>query len=619
VLSFVLAISAMSWACVRIGTYACTKDDNCVRNAKQGICQPTGWCSYEDPTCSSGHRYDDLAGAGLEGACVHDEGSTSSASATDPTSADDVDDGDTECEPIPVEDCVDLDGDGHGVGSDCLGPDCDDDNPARFEGCLHLSPNGDDSNPGTEDAPWGTLTHALGQLEPGDSLLLHDGEYRASTTGRFQVDCASGHASATADLPISVRALNERQAYLFADGSTPALSMRNCGHWNLTGLAGRSEDRSGDDGGSHAHTVDIRSSHDVRLRRLLFSHNNRWFNTHLYHLRYIERLLVEECEAYWFHRNGYAIIDSSSVTLRRCHAHARGHGDLPGCSSDASTPYCSSSSSRGDAAFSLSSVQGGIVENSVAEGCTSAFYFGGDSTSSLFTTSVGIGGALRYGANSAEILAGDNRAEHLLLLNAPGNGVQLESPREAVIERLTVLMPGADGVRAWDPGDACGVYPNGCSFLASHLLVVDASDHVVRVADIEDWSVVYSNLTGALPVSPDEDIDDAAGHVRHSLSMAVPEIGLGEGQCAIALPEGSAVAHVGEHGGPLGAEVLHRVIDGVATDDPLWDPITGAFACGAVRAGINDLAGASCGDLHERANVRSEACRLPRPPGSCGP
>jgi hypothetical protein len=264
-------------------------------------------------------------------------------------------------------------------------------------------------------------------------------------------------------------------------------------------------------------------------------------------------------------------------------------------------------------------VAGGLVENSVAEDCTTAFHFGGDSTKSLFTTSVGIGGGLRYGASSAEPLAGDNRAEHLLLLNASGNGIQLESPREAMLERLTVLTPGAVGGRAWDPGDDCGGYPNGCSFFARHLLVVDASEHVLRVADIEDWTVVYSNLTGALPVSPDEDIDDAAGHVRHSLSVAVPEIGLGESQCAIALPEGSAVAGAGEDGGPLGAEVLYRVIDGVVTGDPLWDPITGKFACGAVRAGINDVAGASCSDLHERVNVRSEACRLPGLSVPCEP
>ncbi len=34
--------------------------------------------------------------------------------------------------------CTDLDGDGYGVGQDCLGPDCDDENPAIYEGAPEL-------------------------------------------------------------------------------------------------------------------------------------------------------------------------------------------------------------------------------------------------------------------------------------------------------------------------------------------------------------------------------------------------------------------------------------------------------------------------------------------------
>ena len=40
--------------------------------------------------------------------------------------------------------CLDLDGDGYGVGADCLGPDCDDDNPFKHPGIIENAPPCDD-------------------------------------------------------------------------------------------------------------------------------------------------------------------------------------------------------------------------------------------------------------------------------------------------------------------------------------------------------------------------------------------------------------------------------------------------------------------------------------------
>lgn len=64
---------------------------------------------------------------------------------------------------------------------------------------LHLAPGGDDDGPGTSGRPWGTLAHALAQLRPGDSLVVHGGEYRERIR---DVEIASG----TANAPITVQA-----------------------------------------------------------------------------------------------------------------------------------------------------------------------------------------------------------------------------------------------------------------------------------------------------------------------------------------------------------------------------------------------------------------------------
>ena len=43
---------------------------------------------------------------------------------------------------------------------------------------LHVSPAGSDSSPGTEDAPFRTISRAAAVAMPGDTVLVHEGEYR---------------------------------------------------------------------------------------------------------------------------------------------------------------------------------------------------------------------------------------------------------------------------------------------------------------------------------------------------------------------------------------------------------------------------------------------------------
>jgi hypothetical protein len=57
--------------------------------------------------------------------------------------------------------------------------------------------------------------------------------------------------------------------------------------------------------------------------------------------------------------------------------------------------------------------------------------------------------------------------------------------------------------------------------------------------------------------------------------------------------------------------VLYRYENGTLTSQPLWDPNTGRFACGAIIPGVNDIAGSSCFDVHKRLNVEANGCSLP--------
>jgi hypothetical protein len=52
------------------GAFVCAADSECAGGGSQGVCEPTGFCSFSDEECSSGRRYGEAAGGGLANTCV---------------------------------------------------------------------------------------------------------------------------------------------------------------------------------------------------------------------------------------------------------------------------------------------------------------------------------------------------------------------------------------------------------------------------------------------------------------------------------------------------------------------------------------------------------------------
>ena len=50
--------------------FRCRSDDECTSGGAAGRCEMTGYCSFPDEACASGHRYGDLADEGFAGLCV---------------------------------------------------------------------------------------------------------------------------------------------------------------------------------------------------------------------------------------------------------------------------------------------------------------------------------------------------------------------------------------------------------------------------------------------------------------------------------------------------------------------------------------------------------------------
>ncbi len=60
-------------ACSDAPVFRCETAAQCQLDGQDGVCEATGWCSFEDPSCD-GRRYTESAGDGLADLCIHTTG-----------------------------------------------------------------------------------------------------------------------------------------------------------------------------------------------------------------------------------------------------------------------------------------------------------------------------------------------------------------------------------------------------------------------------------------------------------------------------------------------------------------------------------------------------------------
>jgi hypothetical protein len=498
----------------------------------------------------------------------------------------------------------------------------------------YISPAGSDANAGTTaDRPWRTFGKVLNPSKPlraGDVVVLLDGTYTPDTTGLPHIVCSEGGnaPNGTAERPITISAANERKALLQSDGHTAGLTMEGCSWWNLQGLQAASRDATNapQDGG---YPFRFSKVDHVTLRRLLGSHNNRQENTHVFAVEDSTNVLLEECEAYFFHRHAFSIWRSRFVTIRRCYANSMLYGARGCCSSVDNRAY-------GDDAFSLYGTSDSIVENSISENQANGFQIHGIGNDLDPSGNGGrnnrILGSLSFG-DSLPLLIGSragggeyhnakgNQIRDFVVANTSGSCIYVRGAAGTLVENATLYHSSNSGGLFADSGDpelggSCGsTNPEGCSLTARNVLSLGHSKgYGFMLSGFDNWLVEWSNATRNLvDYGSSEPPDDAAGHIQHSTRVAAPEIGLDSGQCLLWIPEGSALKTAGKDGHDIGATIVNRYNDGVLTDRPLWDPVTGAFPCGAVVAGIND-GPIRCTNIHTRLNVNTNGCRLPAAP-----
>ena len=375
-------------------------------------------------------------------------------------------------------------------------------------------------------------------LRPGDAIVLLDGTYTRDTTGLPDIDCRPGGTAPNGapGRPIVLRAQNERRAHLAADGATDAFQMRGCARWRVRGLYGSNADGTAANP-SDGHVFEVSDSEHVTLQRLLAVHPNRrcpndtlpTCNAHAIRVERSRHVLVEDVEAYDFHRHGVSVSGSRWVTVRRCYLHPRG---APGGLS-------------GSTALIFYGASDSIAENCVAEH-TLGFNVAGTGDAGgtaggyrnrllgLVALDNDYGSTIRarnFGGPVRPV--GDTVVRDSVFARSAKVGVYSRGAAGTLLANVTIVGTRGDGfVADEDRGERapCSANPRGCSIVARKVLSLANRGKGAQIDEgvVSSWRIESSTLAGNeegdFPTA--EDPRDGGGHIRHSSSVRPLGVGL---------------------------------------------------------------------------------------------
>jgi hypothetical protein len=475
----------------------------------------------------------------------------------------------------------------------------------------YISPDGSDGNPGTSPtAPWRTFAHALPALLPGATLVLLDGTYTVATSGLLQIFCGmNGVNNGTPAAPITVRAMNERQAFISGDGDGPPIELSACANWVVEGLHAEETDVPNEMGDEPGSVVVLTRCTNVVLRRMLAAHPNRYLTASAYVIAHgVANVLVEESEALAFHYYGFHAYDSQHVIFRRDYAHSRDVADIAG--GQATTPP-----TRGDGGFLLTKSSGAIIENCIAEDVADGFTIRASRTPQ--------GGKVQPQRDQllGDIANGVSHAGYVLDSQCAqtkpcdqGDQIVSSSLLSDVVSRggaLGVSMQGgvnnnlsnASIFDTTDTGVSFSLDPDNLglqssAFARTTLVTAPGAAFGFHSTGQFNWGFTQVNSFGPTMTFVPKD-----NHLMMGTTID-PQLG----GCLVAVPDTSPVKAMG-----LGANIVYQIVGGQVTTTKLWDQTSGAFPCGAVVAGLNDVGftDTSCTGVASRLHVGAMGCAIP--------
>lgn len=525
-------------------------------------------------------------------------------------------------------------------------PSDPDPSPTPTGATYYISPTGNDGLDGTtQESAWQNWPHALSQLEAGDTLIACDGTWTNDSEARASdpqpvlvaakmpyihgtlVDPSEGLPSPSGmpGKPITVRALNERRAFLRSNGSAAALYAGDVEHWRFEGLRGESDDM--DVSYTGMSVFHLAQCSRIELRRMLGARNNRYKNTHIFALNHCTDCRVVENEAYDFHRHGFSAQTCVGLEFTRNYAHSRGRADLPD-----DVGYNSHTNDFGDEGLTCYFSRGCLVQNCIVED-SEGIQATGDANRVLGSITIGGHFGFRFAANcqdSGSQLCSfsetdpdndryptDNYGEHLLAIRPHIAGFDIDSSGSNTLRNFTAIDPSVWGFVGRDRKHTPGFDTSfELQYGLTAMLEVDPAGTSNAGFLSHDgnpsgpWSGTYLNAWGHTNnYGPNEGstppFGSSTGQWVQPLSVD-PQLG----PCRVFIPEGSPMWL--EDGNCIGAQILYRYEGGVLTEQPLWNPQSGAFPHGALIDGVNGPHdGEVCCNVHRRLNVNCNGCSLP--------
>lgn len=503
-----------------------------------------------------------------------------------------------------------------------------------YSATFYISPTGSNSNNGlSTSAPFLSFSYAINSARAwcGDTLILIDGVYGSGTsTGTISIDnlvCSSGNE-------FTIQAQNSRKAKIFDSGTGYAFHLNHSAYIIVDGLYVRSVDNSyrGNDGSALGEVFVNENSNHITIRNNISVNPNRYGNNQAYANFRVHDVLMEDNEAYIFHRHCVSAGSSYNVVVRRQYCNPRG-GKISGGFGLDEGPVGS-----GASILSMYPCRNCILENSIADGTTHPMYI--NEQNATYADSIAVDGnkvlgnicyKCDYGAGiypQARNVADLNHAPQNGLIRdnvmadhgARSQAIKLLDVVNYTIDHNTILGNGngggsgsaALGVEAI--GTAVGATAAQSSVFITNNVVYNRplAGFQVESAEYSTWSGnrnrSYSNGTSFSPSLPS----------NWSTSYTDNP---GYGTCkGLWVPTGSVGKGQGTNGSDIGATILYRYVNGVLTTMPLWDTTTGQFPTGAAdRDGVNQVAGQSLYDLHVRLNINRNGCSFPPGYGVSGP
>ncbi|MDH5739633.1 MAG: hypothetical protein OEY77_04845 [Nitrospira sp.] len=416
---------------------------------------------------------------------------------------------------------------------------------------------------------------------------------------------------------MTLTAENQRKAKISDNGNGYAIFIQKSAYIIADGLYARSTDLSG---ASNGRPFTVKLSKHIAIINSVGLNPNRFVNAHVWDILNSEDILLEDNEAYVYHRHCITAWQSKRVVVRRQYCNPR-EGSIPGGVGS------HQGLGKGDALLSMYPCQECILENSIAEATRNKTYL--LEMNSTFGKSVLMSGSQVLGSicfkcgygngaylNSRKVPDINHTPRNIVLkniafvdFNSPSSAIRASDGVNISIEHVTVIgAGGGTGITADD-----GV--NGATPVQQSIIIRDTTVQGLTGIGFNKSSSAYNTWSGDNVNSYNNRTNFIPSLPAHwgTATTTNPQLGT----CKVWIPASSPLKGAGTGGSDIGANILYRYVNGVLTTTPLWDPRTGEFPHGASDLdGINRVAGESLFDIHKRLNINTRDCPFPRDYGN---